>query len=104
MTTLLKLRKGQFSLVEEKVHPHAPAVGTVVSDLQLPSQCVLTAIIRGGQLLLPQSDVVVEPGDEILAVAHASVLPQLAALVLLRYESLLDRQQHHVEISENASA
>jgi trk/ktr system potassium uptake protein len=81
MMTLLKLRKGQFSLVEEKVHPHAPAVGTVVRDLQLPSQCVLTAIIRGGQLLLPQSDVVVEPGDEILAVAHASVLPQLAALL-----------------------
>ena len=81
MMTLLKLRKGQYSLVEEKVHSAAQVVGSAVRDLRLPSQCVLTAIIRGGQLLLPHHDVIVQSGDEVLAVAHASALPQLAALL-----------------------
>ena len=81
MMTLLKLRKGQYSLVEEKVHSAAQAVGSAVRDLRLPSQCILTAIIRGGQLLLPHHDVIVQSGDEVLAVAHASALPQLAALL-----------------------
>lgn len=81
MMTLLKLRKGQYSLVEEQVHPAAHAVGKAVRDLQLPAECVLAAIIRGGRLVLPQGDVVLQSNDEVLAVAHASALPALAALL-----------------------
>ncbi len=81
MMTLLKLRKGQYSLVEEQVHPSARAVGTAVRDLQLPTECVLAAIIRGGRLVLPQGDCVLQSSDEVLAVAHASALPALAALL-----------------------
>jgi trk system potassium uptake protein TrkA len=81
MMTLLKLRKGQYSLVEEKVHPAARAVGQPLRDLPVPPESVLAAIIRGGRLLLPQGDVVVQSGDEVLAVAHATALPKLAALL-----------------------
>jgi len=81
MMTLLKLRKGQYALVEEQVYPSARAVGTALRDLQLPAECVLAAIIRGGRLLLPQGDFVLQSSDEVLAVAHASVLPALAALL-----------------------
>jgi len=81
MMTLLKLRKGQYSLVEEQVHPAARAVGTAVRDLQLPAECVLAAIIRDGRLVLPQGDVVLQSNDEVLVVAHSSALPALAALL-----------------------
>lgn len=81
MMTLLKLRKGQYSLVEEKVHPTAAAVGKAVSDLNLPAECVLTAIIRKGQLIIPRGSTVLEPADEVLAVVHASQLAQLADLL-----------------------
>ena len=36
MMTLLKLRRGAYSLVEEKVHPQAVAAGKRVAELQLP--------------------------------------------------------------------
>ena len=36
MMTLLKLRKGQFSLVEEKVHPGSSASGKALRDISLP--------------------------------------------------------------------
>lgn len=81
MMTLLKLRKGQYSLVEEKVDPNAIAVGKALRDLQLPSECQLAAIIRKGQLLIPRGDTVLQPADEVLAVVHASQVAQLAALL-----------------------
>lgn len=79
--TLLKLHKGQYSLVEETVQPGAVAAGKAVRDLPLPAESVLTAIIRQNQLIIPRGDVVLQPGDEVIAVVHASELDQLAALL-----------------------
>jgi len=79
MMTLLKLRKGQFSLVEEKVHPTAVAVGKALRDLNLPDECIVVALIRKGQLIMPHGDTVLQPADEVLAVVHASQVTQLAA-------------------------
>jgi len=81
MMTLLKLRKGQYSLVEEKVDPTSVAAGKALRDLNLPAECVLTAIIRKGQLIIPRGDLVLQPADEVLAVVHASQLAQLATLL-----------------------
>jgi trk system potassium uptake protein TrkA len=81
MMTLLKLRKGQFSLVEEKVDPTAIAVGKQLSSLQLPRECQVAAIIRKGELVIPRGDTVLQAADEILAVVHASQAKQLAAIL-----------------------
>ena len=81
MMTLLKLRKGQFSVVEEKVHPTALAAGKALHDLNLPDQCVLAAVIRKGDLIIPRGDVVLQPADEVLAIVHASQAAELAALL-----------------------
>lgn len=81
MITLLKLRKGQYALVEEQVHPQALAVGKSIGELPLPPECSLTAIIRRGQLLIPHSTVVLQPHDEVLALVHAAQAAQLAALL-----------------------
>jgi trk system potassium uptake protein TrkA len=81
MMTLLKLRKGEYSLVEEKVHPTAAAAGKALSELHLPPQCVLTAVIRQGKLITPRGDTVLQPADEVLAVVHASQVAQLATLL-----------------------
>lgn len=79
MMTIQKLRKGLFSLVEEKIHPESEANGKAIRDLNLPSECVLVAIIRKGDLILPHGSTVLEPSDEVLAVAHQSTLEILAS-------------------------
>ena len=81
MMTLLKLRRGEFSIVEEKAHPDSPAIGKEIRELDLPEQCVLTAILRRGQLVLPRGNTVIEEADEIIAVAHASAVAKLAAVL-----------------------
>jgi trk system potassium uptake protein len=79
MMTLIKLRKGLFSLVEEKVHPESEARDKAVEDLNLPSECVLVAVIRKGDLMLPHGSTVLQAADEVLAVVHQSKLEYFAA-------------------------
>jgi trk system potassium uptake protein TrkA len=81
MMTLLKLRKGLYSLVEEKVHPNSIANSKAVRDLNLPPRCVLAAIIRKGELIVPRGDTVLQTADELLAMVHSAEKPQLAAIL-----------------------
>ena len=81
MMTLLKLRKGKYSLVEEKVSPGSKVVNKYLKDVTLPKECVVAAIIRQGSLVIPRGDTVFEPADEVLAVVHVNQLAQLAALL-----------------------
>ncbi len=81
MTTLVKLRRGQYALVEERVEETAPAAHRRVADLALPRGCVLVAVLRGNDLVAVHGDVVLEPDDEVLAVVHDEDAPALAALL-----------------------
>jgi trk system potassium uptake protein len=81
MMTLLKLRKGEYSLIEEKVHPLSPAASKNLRDLEIPSECVIVAIIRKNQLIIPHGDTILQPADEVLAMVHASQLKQIATLL-----------------------
>jgi trk system potassium uptake protein TrkA len=81
MMTLLKLRKGQYSLVEEKVAPKSLANGKALRELNFPPRCTISAVIRKGELIIPRGDTVLQAADEVLAVVHAADLPGLAALL-----------------------
>jgi trk system potassium uptake protein TrkA len=81
MMTLLKLRRGRYSVVEEKVPPGAKAIGKQIKDLGLPDQCIVAAIIRHGQITLPRGISTLEEGDEVLAVTDAEGAQKLAKLL-----------------------
>jgi trk system potassium uptake protein TrkA len=81
MMTLLKLRRGRYSVVEEKIPAGAKAIGVPLKDLGLPDQCIVAAIIRHGQINLPRGTSVLEEGDEVLAVTDAEGAQELAKLL-----------------------
>ncbi|MCJ7695296.1 MAG: NAD-binding protein [Anaerolineaceae bacterium] len=80
MITLHKLRKGKFDLIEEKVAPTALAIGKKLKDLSLPDQCTIVAVLRKGDLLIPNGELVFQPADEVLAIVIKERKPQLAKL------------------------
>jgi trk system potassium uptake protein TrkA len=80
MMTLLKLRRGQYSVVEEKVPAGAQAVGAAIRDLGLPAECNIAAVIRRGKMIVPHGGTVLEAGDEVLAVADRQGVDRLAAV------------------------
>jgi trk system potassium uptake protein len=81
MMTLVKLRKGTVSLVEEKIVPGAPADGVQVKDLKLPKDCTLAAIIRKEDVLTVRGDTRLQAGDEVLAVVASDHKAELARLL-----------------------
>jgi trk system potassium uptake protein TrkA len=81
MMTLLKLRKGEVALVEEKIAPEAPAAGKMVRDLALPANCTLAAIIRKDEVLPIRGETVLRQGDEVIAVVSSKQQAALAELL-----------------------
>src|SRR5262245_32589416 len=80
MMTLLKLRRGRFSLVEEKIPEGAQAVGMTVKALPLPPNCVIAALIRQGQIVMPRGQTEFQVGDEVLAIVDPQSAEELANL------------------------
>jgi trk system potassium uptake protein TrkA len=81
MMTLLKLRKGQYSVVEEKIHPTSKVVDKQLKDLKIPKESVIAAVIRKGHLIIPHGDTILNIGDEIIAVVEATEAQNLASIL-----------------------
>lgn len=80
MMTLLKLRRGQYSLVEVVIPPDAKVVGKRIMDIPLPEKCVIASIFRKGETILPRGATVLEVGDEVLVTTDSAGEEQLAKL------------------------
>ncbi|HNR45488.1 MAG TPA: NAD-binding protein [Anaerolineaceae bacterium] len=80
MMTLLRLRRGNYALVEEKIPENAPAVGQAIKDMHLPEKCVIAAIIRSGEVIAPRGQTVFQVGDEVLVFTDADSIHDLAEL------------------------
>ena len=81
MMTLVKLRKGEVSIVEEKIEPGAPAAGQAIKSVPLPSGCTLAAIIRKGEVITPRGDTLLQPNDEVVAVIRTEQEAELHRLL-----------------------
>lgn len=79
--TLLKVRRGGFALVEEDVAPGAQAVGATVADLSAGERCTVVGVIRGDGFLSPRPGLVIEAGDQVLAMVHSDEADRLTALL-----------------------
>ena len=81
MMTLFKIRRGRYSVVEEKVPAGAKAIGVQLKDLGLAEYCVIAAIIRDGVMTLPRGDSTLKENDEIVAVASPEGVTKLSELL-----------------------
>ncbi len=81
IVTLLKLREGEVTVTELTVPPTSKIAGKLIRDVELPEHCIVAAILRGTDILVPSADLRIEPGDEVLFIAHTDAANQLPALV-----------------------
>ncbi len=80
MITLLKLRRGNYLLVEEKIPEGSGAIGPAIKDMALPEHCVIAAIIRKGEVMIPRGVTTFQAGDEVLAVTDTEGAASLSEL------------------------
>lgn len=69
MLTLMKLNRGDYSIVQMNVDVHSVATDKKIMDLSIPTNAVLIAITRNKEMILPHGDTVITAGDNILALA-----------------------------------
>jgi trk system potassium uptake protein TrkA len=81
MMTIFQIRRGRYSVVEEKVPEGALGIGVALKDMGLEEQCVIAAIIRDGKMRLPRGESVFQAGDEIVAVASPEGAKRLSELL-----------------------
>ena len=66
MFTLLRLGRGDYSIVQMKVGKEAKATNHMLKELSIPEAAVLIAITREETLLIPKGDTQILEDDEIL--------------------------------------
>ncbi len=81
MMTIFKVRRGRYSVIEEKVPAGAKGIGIQLKDMGLAEYCVISAIIRDGVMTLPRGDSALQENDEIIAVASPEGAQKLAELL-----------------------
>ncbi len=81
MMTLFKIRRGKYSVVEERVPAGAKVIGIPLKDMDLAEHCVIAAIIRHGVMTLPRGDSALQEDDEIIAVASLEGAQKLSDLL-----------------------
>jgi len=93
MMTLFKVRRGSYSVVEEKVPAGAKVIGVQLKDMNLAEHCVIAAIIRHGIMTLPRGDSALQEDDEIIAVASTEGVRRLSDLLAFPVYPERDRKK-----------
>ncbi len=68
-------------LVEVRLPDRAQAVGKRIVDLRLPRECLIVAILRGQETIVPGGSTVLEANDALVLLADAAMLPEVRAML-----------------------
>ena len=75
--TLMKLSKGEYSIVRVYVDYRSPNVDKTIAEINLPAQTVLIAIYEDDTLIIPHGETVIRAGQHILAFADETSMQEL---------------------------
>jgi trk system potassium uptake protein TrkA len=67
---LMTLKHAQVAIVEATVEEGAPVAGKTLAELDIPPNVIVSAVLRDGSLILPKGDTVLQPDDEVIALAN----------------------------------
>jgi len=76
---LLDLRDEQLEIIEVEVGPNAPAAGRTVAEVELPDGSLIISVLRNGRGFVPNSETVIDAGDEVLLVLDPGLEDRITA-------------------------
>lgn len=80
---LMNLRHAGLAIVEVSVTERSPVANKTLDDVHLPVSCAIAAIARGSEIIVPNGQTILEPGDELIAVTHTAEEEELRKLLLV---------------------
>jgi trk system potassium uptake protein TrkA len=67
LVRLLPFEGGEATLIEVTLADDSPAADRAISELDVPRDATIVAVVRSGHVVVPRGDTVVQAGDEVLA-------------------------------------
>ncbi len=80
MLSLSVLHKGEARIVELKVGPHSKIAGKKLKRTNFPKNTLVGAIVRGGNVIIPGGEDMVNVGDSLIVFARTDTIPSLVKL------------------------
>jgi trk system potassium uptake protein len=79
LVQLLALEEEHLEIIELEVNEGSPAAGRRVRDVVLPDGSLIISVLRGGRGFVPQSDSVIEAGDQVLLILDPGLEDRIAS-------------------------
>ncbi len=70
---LLSLEGGKARLAEVTLADGSPAIAKEITDLGLPRESTVVAVLRSGHVVVPRGDTILQLGDEVLVLVTGGV-------------------------------
>ena len=80
--TLFAFKKGNLSIVRADLPETSPAINILVSELHLPADSVIVAVIRDGNVLIPKPNFTLQEKDGIIAITKVENESTLVRLLI----------------------
>jgi trk system potassium uptake protein TrkA len=84
LVRLLQFEGGEARLVEVTLADDTPAAGTPLTDLAIPRDATIVAVVRDRHVVVPRGDTVLKAGDEVLALVTPDSEESVRALLIGR--------------------
>ena len=75
--TLMRLSRGEYSIVRVQVDYHSPNVNKSIAEIKLPDNALLLAVYEDDTMTIPHGNTVIRAGQYILAFADETAVEEL---------------------------
>ena len=75
-------QEGDVEMAESEVTAASPVVGRAVSQIRLPEECVLIALVHNGRMIFPRGPTILNAGDRVYALVRRQSLDALERVLL----------------------
>jgi trk system potassium uptake protein TrkA len=82
LVRLLQFEGGKAGLEEVTLAETSPAAGLQVSELRLPRNCTIVAVLRDQSVIVPRGDTKLEVGDEVIVLSTTDAEDDVRAALI----------------------
>lgn len=82
LVRLLQFEGGDAHLVEVTLADDSPAKGRALSELAMPRDASIVAVVRGGRVVIPRGDTVMAAADEVVVLVASDSVDEVKGVLV----------------------
>jgi len=82
LVRLLQFEGGEAHLVEVTLAEDSPARGVPLTDIEVPRDASIVAVVRNSRVIVPRGDTVMQMGDEVLVLVTSDAEDQVKRMLV----------------------